>query len=120
MWRYMASRKQLWHQIFNSLLPDPQALLEQQLMFLEVLDPTTQFSSLRVERVQRLSGALSDRESSGRKAPRSIEVVDIEEVLSEGLAYAEDFVQLESDRADSLHHGATGLFGIHKLEPEVL
>lgn len=47
-------------------------------------------------------------------------MVDIEEVLSEGLADAEDFVQLNSDRADGLRHGAAGLFGIDKLEPEIL
>lgn len=47
-------------------------------------------------------------------------MVDIEEVLSESRTDAEDFVELNSDRADGLLHGAAGLFGIDKLEPEIL
>lgn len=47
-------------------------------------------------------------------------MVDIEEVLSKSFTDAEDFVQLNSDRVDGLRHGAAGLFGIDKLEPEIL
>lgn len=89
-------------------------------MFLEILDLLTQLSGLRIERVERLCGALSGRETPTWKTPRGVEVVDIVEVLSEGLANAEDFVQLEGDRGDGLRHGVAGVFGIDQFEPKTL